>query len=148
MSTSLRKAFHKMMKSRLPDFQKAGTDFGGILYRKRDIEAKRYIFVLFYPDPKFDRFTIELASNDGPQFPFQLLPGDQVEGASRVRIRKFLPKGHDGWWNLTSSHEVDIKRFQESLEDVEGGLVRMPAAVEDAMEQLRSALRAFVHSLN
>src|SRR5262249_26433676 len=104
LSRVLKREFHNRMNARLPEFQEAGTEFGGVIYRKHDEDNGRYIFIFLEPDPKSDRFTLELASATSPNFPFNLLPGEQEPPREiRYRIRTFLEKKSDGWWNVNVS---------------------------------------------
>ena len=76
LSRVLKKQFHKKMVAELPEFQKAGTELGGVIYRKHDAENGRYLFIFLEPNTKSDRFTLELAAATVPNFPFNLLPGE------------------------------------------------------------------------
>jgi len=95
------------MASKLPAFSKTGTAFGGIIYRKRDDESGRSIFLFLYPDSKYDRFTLEFAACASPDFPFGKLPDDRSsDGTARNRIRSFLEQKSHGWWRANRSDEL------------------------------------------
>jgi len=135
------------MKSMLPSFQKAGTDFGGVIYRKWDHADKKYVFIFLSPSPKFDRFTVELAVNPEAEFPFSILPGDKSpRGAARERIRRFSNK-KDGWWDLNHSHEPDMKLILEAKDKVFKATSAIPGLVEDAVLQICQAIPVFLQSL-
>ena len=75
------------MVAGLPEYQKIGREFGGVIYRKHDAENGRYLFIFLEPNPKSDRFTLELAVAPALNFPFNLLPGDhEPTGKARYRI--------------------------------------------------------------
>ena len=150
LSKPLKLQFHQKIKSALPDFRKVGTDFGGVIYRQHDETGQRYIFIFLSPSPKLDRFTVELAVNSVPQYPFEILPGDKIErGAARQRIRQFFPNSGDGWWNLNRSHEIEpnISLHLQDRGDVQAALSKIPAAVQDAIEKVCGALPKFIRSL-
>lgn len=132
----------------LPSFEKAGTDFGGVIYRKRDSDNQRYLFIFLSPSPKFDRFTVELAANSNGEFPFKLLPGDRSpDGAARERIRRVTSGVNDGWWNLNHSHDPDMKAILESQERVFTATSAIPGLVEDAIQRVSEAVPIFLRSL-
>jgi hypothetical protein len=136
------------MKSLLPSFEKVGTDFGGVIYRKWDSDNQQYLFVFLSPSPKFDRFTVELAVNSKGEFPFSLLPGDKSpDGAVRERIRKFTSGVNHGWWNLNRSHEPDMKAILESQEQVFTATSAIPGLVDDAVRRVCEAVPIFLRSL-
>lgn len=148
LSKTVKSEFHQRMRTFLPSFQKVETDFGGVIYRRPQEIGGKYIFIFLSPSPKFDRFTIELASSSEPTFPFDLLPGDKTPlGTARERIRKFLPGGTDGWWNLNRSHEPEMGAVIESLGDTHKSASTIPALVADAVEQIQQALPRFLESL-
>jgi hypothetical protein len=152
LSRVLKKEFHKRMAADLPEFQKAGTESGGVIYRRHDVENSRYIFIFLEPNPKSDRFTLELATATVPKFPFNLLPGEQEPPREvRYRIRTFLEKKSDGWWNVnvSESQYPDLDAIMKTLqpEAIQKGLSKLPKLVEDAFKQLQSILPKFMATL-
>lgn len=151
LSKVLKAAFHHKMKTMLPSLEKAGTDFGGVIYRQREEDGRRYIFVFLYPDPKYDRFTIEFAANSLSTYPFEVLPGDKGGGkALRCRIGRFLGTRMDFWWKLNRSDELEpnFKRYLQDHRDLQGALSKIPDAVQDAIDQIVVALPKFIGSLS
>ena len=150
LSKALKSQFHEKLKLKLPDFQKIGTDFGGVIYRKREEDRCRYIFIFLSPSPKLDRFTIEFAANRMAEYPFELLPGQKTsEGVTRYRIRKFMVSKGDGWWNLNRSHELeaDLSKHLADGSDVSSALSKIPAAVDDAIGQILATITPFLRAL-
>src|SRR5690349_20992587 len=148
LSQALKLEFHRRMKSVMPSFEKAGTDFGGVIYRQWDRDSERYVFVFLSPSQKFDRFTIELAVNSKAEFPFSLVPGDRSpDGAARERIRKFVFGVNDGWWNLNRSHEPDMMAILESQEQSYTATSVIPGLVEDSVRRVVEAVPVFLKSL-
>jgi hypothetical protein len=150
LSKALKSQFHQKLKLRLPDFQKVGTDFGGVIYRKHEVDRGRYIFIFLSLSPKLDRFTIEFAVNRTAEYPFELLPGDKTpHGAARYRIRKFMKSKGDGWWNLNRSHELeaDLSKHVSDRLDVSSALSEIPTAIDDAIEQILAAITLFLRSI-
>ena len=152
LSRALKKQFHKKMAAELPEFQKAGTELGGVIYRKHDAENGRYLFIFLEPNPKSDRFTLELAAATVPNFPFNLLPGEQEPPREvRYRIATFLEKKSDAWWNVNVSESPlpDFDAIMRTLEPeaIQNGLVKVPELVEDAFRQLQAVLPKFISTL-
>jgi len=145
LSKALKIEFHEKMKDILPAFEKVGTDFGGVIYRNSKASDRYNVFVFLSPSPKFDRFTIEFAASREREFPFTLLPGERnAEGTTRERIKRFLPKDRDGWWNLTSSHEPDLDKVIAAQAATEREVSKVKPAVEDAFAYLSDALTRFL----
>lgn len=140
------------MSANLPDFSKSGTAFGGTIYRKHDDETGKYVFIFLEPNVKDDRFTLELASSTAVDFPFHLLPGTKdPSGEARYRIRTFLEEKTDGWWNvnISESRLPDLEAIAKTFEPqaIHEGLLRLPDLVDDAFEQLKSALPKFLATI-
>lgn len=145
LSKTLKSEFHEKMRAVLPSFEKVGTDFGGVIYRSSKASGKYNVFVFLSPSPKLDRFTIEFATSKDTNFPFKLLPGERSDdGTARERIRKFLPRHGDGWWNLTSSHEPDPVKVMAAQVVREADVSRVKPVVEDALACLSDALPRFL----
>jgi hypothetical protein len=151
LSTVLRKEFHKKMTCGLPDFEKSGTAFGGVIYRKRDDVIQRNVFVFLEPDPKYDRFTLELAVSLAPEFPFDILPGNRTPaGSARSRIRSYLEPKSDGWWRANQAdqlleHTPILHLLTPASVDL--AAARLPALVDDAFHQLQAALPRFLATI-
>ena len=146
VSKVLKAEFHKRMRKALPSFEKIGTEFGGVIYRKSNQSRRRNVFVFLSPSPKYDRFTIELAISSAPNFPFDLLPGEKgAAGGTRLRVRK-TALGGGGWWSLNRSDEPDIVKILAAQADVESSLSNIGPAVENAILCLCDALESFVGS--
>ena len=152
LSQVLKKEFHAKMSAGRPDFQKVGTAFGGLIYRKQSGAGGHYIFIFLSPDSKYDRFTIELASSTTPDYPFDILPGESISGgAARSRIRSFLERRSDGWWRANESDQlIDIDAYMnlQSKPRMDDALARIPHLVEDAFQQLPSALAKFLATIS
>ena len=136
----------------LPAFQKVGTESGGVVYRSHDSQNGRFLFVFLEPNPKSDRFTLELASTTIPSFPFSLLPGEQAPPREvRYRLGTFLKKKFDGWRdvNVSESRFPDLGSIMKTFEPeaIQRGLDKLPQLVDDAFQQLVSVLPEFISSL-
>lgn len=152
LSRVLKREFHEKMVAGLPEFEKAGTATGGTVYRKYDTTTGLYIFVFVQPHSKEDRFTLELGSSPTKDFPFAILPGDhEPNGEARYRIGKFLAQKTVGWWNVNvpESRLPDWDAIMKTFEPeaIQNGLARLPGLVEDAVEQVKSALPRFLATI-
>lgn len=140
-SKQLKPEFHCKMKEAFPAFTKTGTDMGGIVYRS--VENDCYIFVLLWPHRKMDSFTLELATNDEPDYPFALFPGDRQQKKCRFRIQHFVSEPKDGWWHINKSHEPDLNAILNCEKTIDADATKIPGLVADAVERLASALDLF-----
>jgi hypothetical protein len=151
LARNLKREFHKRMIAGLPNCQKVATAFGGYVYRDQDKGSGRYVFIFLSPDLKYDRFTIELAASARPDFPFDILPGeDSPTGAVRRRIRGFLEEKSDGWWRLNESDQLlDLKAFMSlnNKAKIDEAAATIPLLVDDAFRELKSALPKFLATL-
>jgi hypothetical protein len=151
LSRLLKKEFHKRMVAGLPECQKVATAFGGYVYREKDEGSGRYIFIFLSPDPKYDRFTIELAASTAPDFPLDLLPGeDSTAGTVRRRIRGFLERKSDGWWRVNESDQLlDLDAFMSlrTRAKMDEAAAKIPELVDDAFRQLKAALPKFLATI-
>lgn len=150
LSRILKQEFDKKMGAALPEFQKIGTAFGGVIYRKAKDERGKYLFVFMMPAPKLDRFTLELGASTTPDFPFHILPGEvDATGAVRYRIRKFLDTKTEGWWNLNESHMPDFAAIMKTFEteEIRRAAARIPNLVDNAFQGLLSAIPKFLATL-
>jgi hypothetical protein len=141
--------FRSWMRARFPDFQKVGTAFGGVIYRK-GLPDGTSVFCFLLPHTKLDRFTLELAVSDELAYPFDILPGTSKENVKRrIRINSLIPSGDRGWWNTNSSHEPDLSRILQTWDPDEIAKAEklVPGLVADAVEQLAKALFIFMDQI-
>ena len=152
LATAVAELFSTEMTRRLPTFVlRKGEKVGGTplpLFEFRTASSMAF-FVLLTFAQKRDAFTVEVAFNESPQFPWTELPGTVKEVSSaasrrvaRFRLAKLWGETRDVWWAL--GKELSVTEIEEQIktksylraEDLPSKLEAVPIAVADAIEKL------------
>lgn len=140
------------MARRLPTFVRRKEEKAGgkslPLFESRTVSTIAFFVLLTFAD-KRDAFTVEVAFNESPEFPWTEMPGTIKEVSSapsrsvaRFRLAKLWGEASDVWWTL--GEEPSLAEIEERIktksylraEDLTPKLEKVPVAVADAIEKL------------
>lgn len=149
LAAAVRQHFEAEVARRLPAFtlceKTEQENNSSVLYESR-LSAGITFFVLLTFAKNRDAFTIEVAFNSEPGFPWKELPGTvkdvasaPVQNKARFRLAKLWGEIKDVWWNLgvEPSAVEKIKRKSYLKEgDITAKLAEVPGTVARAVERL------------